>query len=136
MITFKDSRGQFSLNGALLLLLVMLLMVLAISILGTGIQSMKVHAACSALTRYIEIRGKVDSSVTAELERLTAELGHPVDLTIEADYLSVSEKTIQYGEAFSITLTEQISVGLGGVLSIPITLHAVSQGRSEQFWKQ
>ncbi len=90
MKIIKDKKGQFSLNGALILLLVMFLMVLAITVLGIGIQSMKLNAAAAELTRYIEIRGKVDTSVTAELERLETELGRSVDFTIDADYLSAA----------------------------------------------
>lgn len=135
MKLLKDQKGDFTINGALLLLLVMLLLVLFLSGLSVGIQSAKLNAAAAELTRYIEIRGKVDAAVTTELKRLEESLGRDLNLSIDADYLSSSAKTIQFGDAFTVTLTEQISVGAGGILSIPITLTANSPGRSEQYWK-
>ncbi len=135
MKILKDRRGDFTINGALILLLVMVLLVIFLTTISIGVQSAKLNAAASELTRFIEIRGKVDAAVTTEFERLTSKFGNELSLTIDADYLSSSEKTIQYGDAFTVTLTEQITIGAGGIVGIPITLTADSPGRSEQYWK-
>lgn len=135
MKILKDRKGNFTINGALILLLIMLLIVLFLSALSVGIQSAKLNAAAKELTRFIEIRGKVDTAVTTEFLRLEAALGRDLELTIDADYLSTSAQTIQFGDPFTVTMKETVYIGAGGIVSIPITLTADIPGRSEQYWK-
>jgi len=135
MNVLKSDKGEFTLNGAFMLILVIGLVVFFTSIISIGVQKSKVDSIASDLTRYIEIRGKYDSSVTEELERLETAAGMDLTMTIDADYYSSSEQTIQFGDAFTITLTYPTSFGMGGLLSVPIELHGIGSGRSEQYWK-
>lgn len=132
----KDNRGEFSLNGALIFALVAFLLVVGLSAIGVGLQRGKLNSMATELARYIDIRGKVDSSVNTELERLEASTGIKADLSIEdVSYLSDSKKTIQFGEPFTVKLTTKTSIGAGGIFTIPFTLHGIGSGRSEQYWK-
>ena len=87
MKLLKDKKGDFTINGVLLLRFVMFLLVLFLSGLRVDIQSAKLNAVAAELTRYIEIRGKVDAAVTTELERLKESLGRDLNRAIDVDYL-------------------------------------------------
>lgn len=112
----------------------MLLLVLALSILGVANHSMRVHSMAQELTRFIEVRGKNDAAVQAELARLTSASGLNVTCNIATTYLSHSQN-IQYGDEITVTLRYTTQFGVGGVLSVPITMHSTVSGRSEVYWK-
>lgn len=129
----KENRGEFTINGALIMLLVVFLMVSFISVIGVANQGMRLHSMASELARYIELRGKIDDAVYTELGRLETVSSITADLQISADYISGTAK-IQYGNTFRVTLSSSGHIGLGGIVSIPIPLHSTVSGRSEQYW--
>ncbi|SBV91270.1 conserved exported hypothetical protein [uncultured Eubacteriales bacterium] len=129
----KENRGEFTINGALILLLIVFLMVLFISAIGVANRGMRLHSMASELARYVELRGKVDDAVYTELQRLETATGVTADLQISASYISGTSK-IQYGNTFNVTLSSSGYIGLGGIVSIPIPLHSTVSGRSEQYW--
>jgi len=131
----KDpGRGEFTLNGAFELLLVMALLVLAITVLGVVNQSMKLQSVATELVRYIELRGRVDAPVYTELDRLATAVGIEID-SYEIDATYTSGTKIQFGAPFSVTLHSSGSFGIGGILSVPVPLSRTITGRSEQYWK-
>lgn len=128
-------RGNFTLNGAFILLLVIALIVLGISVLGAMMQGNRLDAAAAELTRYIEIRGQVDASVDGELARLCAASGlEDVEMQVTGSYLGTAQR-IQFGEAFTVTLHYTAHFGIGGILDMPVTLTSHAAGRSERYWK-
>ncbi|MEA4934340.1 MAG: DUF4320 family protein [Lawsonibacter sp.] len=134
MNKLKETRGEFSLNGSLILLLVFACLALAISVLGVANRSMKLHTMASELMRYTEVRGQVDSAVYGELDRLKDVTGMDANCTITANYLSGTTK-VQFGEPITVCLEYPVRFGIGGVLSVPMTLRATVAGRSELYWK-
>lgn len=129
-----EQRGDFTLNSAFMLLFAMLLLVLFISTLGVVNTAMKLQSVAAELTRYIEIRGQVDSSVYTELDRLANVAGVTVEnQSIEATYESSCK--IQYGTSFTVTLSTTGYFGVGGVLQASVPLSATVSGRSEIYWK-
>ena len=130
----REERGDFSINGVFILMLVFALLALAISLFAIFNRSMKLHTMSAELVRYIEVRGQVDSGVYAELARLKGVTGMDVDCEITADYMSGGAR-VQFGGLITVRLQYQTSFGLGGALSFPITLKATVTGRSEQYWK-
>ncbi len=133
MIKACGTKGQFTLNGALTLFFVMLLLVLFISVLGVINTSMKLHSVAAELSRYIEIRGMVDSAVYTELDRLAGVAG--VTVTSREITGTVYGTKIQFGSEFTVHLTTTDNIGVGGMLSVPVQLETRVTGRSERYWK-
>lgn len=129
-----ERRGDFTLNSAFMLLFAMILLVLFISTLGVVNTSMKLHSVAAELTRYIEMRGQVDTAVDTELERLANVAGVTVEgRTVVATY-KVGNK-IQYGTSFTVKLSTTGYFGVGGVLQASVPLSTTVTGRSEIYWK-
>lgn len=127
-------EGEFTLNGSLMLLLVMALLILFISVFGAVNDAMKLHSVAAELARYIEIRGRTDNQVYTELDRLASVAGITIESrSIDATYFSGSQ--IQFGTDFTVTLNTTGRFGLGGVLAVPVPLTSTVTGRSEQYWK-
>ena len=134
MKKLKETRGDFTINGVFILLLVFLLLALAISVFGVINRSMKLHSMAAELVRYAEVRGQVDSAVYTELDRLERVTGVDVDCTITADYIRGTSR-VQFGDNVSVHLEYDTYFGVGGLLSVPITLKTTVAGRSELYWK-
>lgn len=131
----RQRRGDFTLNGAFMLLFVAALLILFISALGVVNTSMKLHSVTAELVRYVELRGRVDAQVYTELDRLANVAGVTVEsYNIDATYFGASNK-IQFGTPFSVTLTTTGHFGIGGILDADVPLTATVSGRSEQYWK-
>ena len=130
----RSRRGDFTINGAFILVLVCALLALGITVLGTALQSNKLSVMTADLVRSIELRGQADAAVYTELQRLAENAGLEVSMDLEADYLPGTRR-IQFGDAFTVTLSCQMEIGIGGVLAVPITLTNTTSGRSEVYWK-
>lgn len=130
----QQNRGEFTINGAISLLFAMMLLVLFISALSAVNTSMKLHSVAADLSRYIELRGKVDSAVYTELDRLAGVAGVTVETRSIVGTFSDGSK-LQLGSDFTITLTTTGHIGIGGVLSLPVPLKTKVTGRSERYWK-
>lgn len=130
----KELRGDFTINGALIILLVVAVLILTISTIGVANQGMRVHNIATELSRYIELRGRVDNAVYTELERLEQSSGISLTCNIDAQYIPGTQK-IQFGDVFTVTLSCTGKIGLGGVVSISVPLRSVVSGRSEQYWQ-
>ncbi len=130
----RNNQGDFTINGAIMLLLAMLLLMLFITALGTVNTAMKLHSVTAELVRYIEIRGQVDTSVYAEMNRLANVAGVTIEsYDIDATYFSGYK--IQFGAPFIVTLSTTAHFGVGGILDAAVPLHSTVSGRSEQYWK-
>lgn len=130
----RQTTGNFTINNAFILLFVMLLLVLFISVLGVINTSQKLHSVAAELTRYVELRGSVDSEVYIELDRLANIAG----VTVESKNITGSfsdESKLQLGAEFTVTLTTTDRFGIGGILSVPVPLKTTVSGRSERYWK-
>lgn len=129
-----EQRGDFTLNGAFILLFIVAGIMLSISVLGVASTSVRLHSMANELMRYTEVRGRVDASVYAELARLETASGLDVDCTISGEYIAGTNK-VQFGDTITIQATCKQAFGIGGILRAPITLRTVVSGRSELFWK-
>lgn len=117
-----------------MLLLSSIILVLSISVIGTINSTARLHSVADQLARYISIRGVVDSSVTQEQERLISNSGLDCTVSVSADYIG-GTKQIQFGDPFTVTVEYQARFGIGGIVSIPVTLNSRAEGRSEIYWK-
>lgn len=134
MKKLHENKGEFSVKGAIILLVVAMLLVLSISVIGVINRVAILRSIADELVRDIEIAGLVDSNTYTELDRLTSASGLDCDVAIDADYIS-GTKEIQFGDAITVTVTHTASFGIGGIVSVPITLAAKSEGKSEYYWK-
>lgn len=116
------------------MLFVMMLLVLFISVLGVINTSQKLHSVAAELTRYVELRGSVDSEVYIELDRLAGIAGVTVESKSITGSFSSGSK-LQFGTEFTVTLTTTDRFGIGGILSVPVPLETTVSGRSERYWK-
>ena len=129
----RQTQGEFTLNGAIMLLFTMMLLVLGISVLGAANDAMKLHSVAADLTRYIEIRGQVDAPVYTEMARLANVAGITIDgYSIQT---GIGGSKIQLGAAFSVYLESTAHIGIGGILSVPVPLKSTVSGRGQQYWK-
>lgn len=136
MQVIRNKKGDFTLNGAVNLIVIAILMLLFISVVGVLLQIGHLQSVSSELTRYIEIRGEIGDDTWAELDRLSS-VGNMdgVELEVEASYLPSSSSKIQFGESFVITLRYTDTLSVGGIVEIPIPIEASVTGRSEKYWK-
>lgn len=134
MKKLKEQRGDFSIKGAFILLIVSILLVLSVSVLGVVSRVSVLHSMADSLVRYVSIRGVVDSAVDAEINRLEASSGLDCGVVIDGDYITGTKK-IQYGDQITVTVKYTERFGVGGIVSVPIELQSRSEGRSEQYWK-
>jgi len=130
----SERRGDFTISGAFKILLVVALVVIFISIGGVLMTWNKVNMLSSEIVRYIELQGRVDSSVYDKIDELKDSTNLNVTVDIDASCISGTDR-IQFGGQFTVTLTYEASFGLGGVFQTPIELHATATGRSEKYWK-
>lgn len=129
----RECQGDFTVNGVLLLLLVIALLLVSISVLAVANQAIRLHSMTAQLVRFVEIRGQTDSAVYTELERLKQATGMDVTCEISANQIAGTSK-IQFGESFTVKLSCDAKLGLGGIVSVPIELNSKVTGRGEQYW--
>lgn len=125
----KSKAGQFTLEGAFIFLFVSMLLVLSVSVFGVMLQANKLTVMAADITRYIEIRGQMDSSVYTELAELEESSGLDVDMEVSFT------NTVQFGESFDVTLSCDTEFGIGGIFSAHIPLSTTTAGRGERYWK-
>lgn len=129
-----DKNGDFTIEGAIKLILISMILVFALSALGLANQASTLNALANEAMRYIEIRGRVDSAVYAEMDRLEQASGMECTFSVDADYMRGSDK-VQFGDAITLRVEHTSYFGVGGVVKLPITLAAQAEGRSERYWK-
>lgn len=129
MKILQSRDGQFTLDGAFLFLFASMLVVLSISIFGVMLKANTLTGMAADITRYIEIRGMLDSTVYEELAELEESSGLDVEMEV-----SFSD-TIQFGEAFEVTLTYDAEFGIGGIFTADVPLSTTAAGRGERYWK-
>lgn len=134
MKKLSETRADFTLNGAFILILSLFLLVLGISALGVGVQALKLNTITHEVVRTIEIKGQVEGSAQATLDNLKAQNNMDIQMQINASYTAGGNR-IQFGDSFSVTLTYTSSLSVGGIINIPIPLHSTVTGRSEVYWK-
>lgn len=129
----SDQRGEFLLDRAFSLLIGAAGLALTITVFGSMFQGYKLNVIASDLARHIEVRGYInETEIQAELDRLSAAAGLE---NVSIDIESPQGNRIQFGGKFTVSVAYTGEIGIGGVVSMPIPLHATVAGRSEKYWK-
>lgn len=134
MKTLKENKGEFTIKGAVILLLSSIILVLSISVMGVVNSKSKLDSISNQLARYISIRGAVNPDVLAEQQRLIADSGLNCTVSINANYIS-GTRQVQFGDSFTVIVEYPTKFGVGGILSTPITIRSKDEGRGEVYWK-
>ena len=134
MKKLRDNKGEFTVKGAVMLLIGSIFLVLFISVMGVVNSKSKLDSISNQLARYVSIRGAVNSDVLAEQQRLVSNSGLNCTVTINADYIS-GTNNIQFGDSFTVVVEYPAKFGVGGIVSVPITIRSKDEGRGEVYWK-
>jgi hypothetical protein len=79
--------------------------------------------------------GRTNEETDTRYDELTADTGIEPEVTWEASYYNDSDKTVQYGNTITVTLTYHTYLKGLGVFKIPIMLTAKHSGLSQKYWK-
>ena len=66
---------------------------------------------------------------------LNEETGLNPTVTFDAAYFNDAQRTVQYGDTITVTLTYQTQFHGFGIFSVPVTLTARHSGLSQRYWK-
>ena len=128
----KDNRGSSAyIELAVLILVCMMILALSVSFLGIYSKYNLVNAMAHEIARYVEIKGVINNDTFSEFNRLKSAAG----LATAAVSFDRPAGRIQLEDPFTVTVTMTERFGIGGVQVIPVTVRAISTGRSEVFWK-
>ena len=127
----KYRRGALSIQTAVFFMVVAAAVSLIISVFAVYSKASAQNAAAHDIVRFIELRGAADDTVYKEFARLKTASGLDCTMTVSAN----NAAKIQFGDEFTVTLISKAKIGLGGVISAPVTLRSVAMGRSEKYWK-
>lgn len=130
----RNNKGEFTVKGAVMLIVGSIFLVMFISVMGVINSKSKLDSISNQLARYVSIRGAINYDVLAEQQRLITNSGLDCTVTIQADYISGTNK-IQFGESFTVVVEYPTKFGVGGIVSVPITIRSKDEGRGEVYWK-
>ncbi|MFT9055512.1 MAG: DUF4320 family protein [Ethanoligenens sp.] len=131
----KNNRGEGYIDVVISVLVLMMVLVLSLNVFSflTVKQDMDYFAkemiTCAAT--YGKTTGEVDNRKT----ELAEETGLIPTVSWQATYFDAGDKTVQYGDTITVTLTCDTNVMGFGVFKIPITLTAKYSGLSMKYWK-
>lgn len=132
---FRSKRGEGYIDIVISVFVLLMVIVLALNVFSflSLKQDMDYFAKemIFTATAFGRTTGEVDDRYL-EVETLT---GISADVTWQAQYYSESEKTVQYGDTITVTLTYEATLKGFGTIPIPITLTAKHSGLSQRYWK-
>ena len=131
MKKIRCRSGALTIQTSVFILVVMATLSLVLSVFPVFNRASVQNAVAHDLVRFIELRGAFDNKAKEEFERLKAVSGIDCSLTVTAD----NPNKIQFGKEFTVTIKSTARIGLGGILSVPITITSTVTGRSEKYWK-
>lgn len=112
------------------ILITMILLTVAITYLNVYAKHNLVNTMAHEIARYVEVKGQINSDTYTEFDRLKDASGF-TGATVTFD----KSGKLALEEAFTVTVSVQQKVGVGGIDVFPVTVKAVSTGRSEVYWK-
>jgi len=131
----KSKRGAAYIDVIVSVLVSMMMLVLALNVFSflTVKQDMDFFAKemIFSATAY----GKTTGEVNTRNNELVVETGLDPTVTWKATYFNASDRTVQYGNTITVTLTYNTYVKGFGVFKIPITLTAKHSGLSQKYFK-
>ena len=127
----RDKRGSGTfVELAVLILVIMMFLSLSVSFLNIYAKYTIVNAMAHEIARYVEIKGVIDGNTFGEFDRLRSASGLS-SATVSFD----RSGRIQLEDPFTVTVTMTERFGIGSIRVVPVTVRAVSTGRSEVYWK-
>lgn len=130
----KSRRGDIGPGMVVILLLTMMLITLVITLLPLYSHKQTLDTAATEIARYIEIKGAINDDVYEYMDEIRDTIHLDFDFAADADYTGASQQ-IQLEDKFNITLTYDTKFGIGGMMSIPVTITSRAYGISEKYRK-
>ena len=131
----KSKRGEGYIDVAVSVLVSLMLLVLTLNIFTFLTIKQDMDYFAKEMIFSATAFGKTTGEVATRYSELTVETGLPPTVTWQAAYFNASDKTVQYGDTITVTLTYQTYVKGFGVLKVPVTLIAKHSGLSQKYWK-
>jgi hypothetical protein len=132
----KNSRGEGYIDVIVTVLISMMVVLLAVGTFSMIIEKVNLDHFGRELIRTAEVSGRIGSDVNSRYSELQAETGLSPVVNWQTSYYNVSNKSIQLREDITLYLELHTSFkGLGGFVSVPVTLRSMVTGKSERYWK-
>ena len=125
----RNNRGSGYLDVVVIILSAMMFLALAVSVFPVYIAKAELDSFAQELCREAEICGTIGSQTTGRELVLRERTG----LTPNVTWSKTGD--IQLNEEFTVTVSQEYQIGIGGIASLPITLTAKATGKSEVYHK-
>lgn len=145
MKKLKSVGGDIAVGEAVKFIWALFLAFLLMGFLSVAYRQIKLEICASELVRQIEIEGTTqnfDKIAKDRLEKMGFDVSDSSKYTADVVATPISgTNNIQYNSEFSVELSYEIHIRIGGGLlkteafDYPVTLRAKATGRSEQYWK-
>lgn len=127
----KCKKGSsLAIEIAVTMIVILMLWALVMGVLQIFFIQQRATLVASETTRYVEIKGRVDSSSYAEFERLK-EVANLEGATVVFSH----NGAIPLEDEFTVTVIVPYTFGVGNIISTTKNFKIVYSGRSEVYWK-
>jgi hypothetical protein len=134
-ILLKSKRGEGYIDVVISVLVAMILLVLTLNIFTFLTVKQDMDYFAKEMIYTATAFGKTTGEVDARYSELIAETGLTPTVSWQTVYFNASDKTVQYGDSITASISYSTFVKGFGVLKIPVTLIAKQSGLSQKYWK-
>lgn len=127
--TIFGNRGSGYIDVVVIILSVMMLIALAMTVFPVYVAKSQLDTFAQELCREAEICGRIGSETSSRELVLEERLG--IDPTVTWSKTG----NIQLNEEFTVDLTMEYNIGIGGFTSVPVTIRSKATGKSEVYHK-
>lgn len=132
----KSKRGEMYVDVAVMVLCAMMLIVLALNTFSFFAVKQDLDYYAKEMIKIAAVTGKTTGAkIDHRKVELTAETGLNPAVSFDATYFNASERTVQFGDTITVTLTVSSQFQGFGLFSVPVTLTAKHSGLSQRYWK-
>jgi protein involved in sex pheromone biosynthesis len=132
----KSRRGESYIDVSIMVLCAMMLIVLALNTFSFFVVKQDLDFYAKEMIQAAAVSGKTTGpEIDNRRRELTAQTGLNPTVTFTATYFNSTQRTVQFGNTITVTLTYKTEFKGFGIFSIPITLTAKHSGLSQRYWK-
>jgi len=129
-------RGEMYIDVAVMVLVSMMMIVLALNTFSFFAVKQDLDFYAKEIIKASTVAGKTaGTEIDSRRSELNDETGLNPEVSFSAVYFNDSQRTVQFGDTITVTLTYRTSFHGFGVFSIPVTLTARHSGLSQRYWK-
>lgn len=132
----KCRRGDGYIDVVIAVLVCMMMVMLILNVFSFMTLKQDMDYFAKEIIHCAAANGTTAGEVTDRYDELISETGITPDVVWDAAYFNSSQRTVQYGDTITVTLTLHSYVRGLGAVSIPVTLTAKHSGISQKYWKR